>query len=90
MLKYYLCHKCSGNLGHAHPELHGCRCISGWIRDWQEPVFLIQALEEQEKTAKMWKALKEEQNRAARIAHLYRREHHRKWWQDARPIEDIK
>jgi hypothetical protein len=35
----YLCHKCEGNLEQSHPaSAYGCRCISGYIRDWQKPV----------------------------------------------------
>lgn len=34
----YLCHKCSGLLAGQSKVLHGCGCISGWVRDWQEPV----------------------------------------------------
>jgi hypothetical protein len=35
----YLCHKCGGLLTRydADPALYGCRCISGYIRDWQSP-----------------------------------------------------
>jgi hypothetical protein len=55
MYKVYLCHKCSGLLSFAIPHdktysdmpkdhgLHGCGCISGWIRDWQAPVTLEEA-----------------------------------------------
>jgi len=34
-----LCHKCAGVLTHAPDEnmtaLHGCRCISGWVRGFE-------------------------------------------------------
>jgi len=43
-----LCHKCDGILdGDAHNTLYGCECISGWVRDWQEPISLKQAIQQQ-------------------------------------------
>jgi hypothetical protein len=48
--KVFLCHKCSGLLsfvpGMTAP-LHGCGCISGWIRDWQTPVTVTEAMLDQ-------------------------------------------
>jgi len=41
----YLCHKCSGLLAGQSKRLHGCSCISGWVRDWQEPVSELKALQ---------------------------------------------
>ena len=35
-----LCHKCSGLLcghGEAPNNAYNCGCISGYVRDWQEP-----------------------------------------------------
>ena len=51
----YLCHKCSGVLTAsdeerktlAYKRLHGCGCISGWVRDWQDPVTLAVAIQDQ-------------------------------------------
>ena len=42
MTQVYLCHKCSGLLSDfvlgKTTFFYSCGCISGYIRDWQEPV----------------------------------------------------
>lgn len=39
MEQVYLCHKCKGLLTACNePEFYRCGCISGYVRDWQEPV----------------------------------------------------
>jgi hypothetical protein len=48
-----LCHKCSGLLQGSLPyETYGCRCISGYVRDWQTPITPVQALAEQKANLK--------------------------------------
>src|SRR5881394_2983932 len=32
-----LCHKCGGALTGDDKRLYSCHCISGYVRDWQEP-----------------------------------------------------
>ena len=53
-----LCHKCSGVLVAFREEdrigLYGCSCISGWVRDWQEPVTRAQAIAAQVKATEGW------------------------------------
>jgi hypothetical protein len=39
-MDFYLCHKCCGNLSRSHESLYGCRCISGYVRDFYAPVTL--------------------------------------------------
>ena len=64
MKTIYLCHKCSGLLGSTDrgqdcSALRGCRCISGWIRDWQVPVTLEEAIADQKRQKEAmakWKA----------------------------------
>ena len=49
MTNYILCHKCSGVLaGPSDPRLHDCRCMSGWIRGFEPPLILEDAIAEQE------------------------------------------
>lgn len=45
MEKVYLCHKCSGLLSKntTRLPLHGCGCISGYIRDGQIPFTELEA-----------------------------------------------
>jgi len=66
MQKTYLCHKCSGDLGNGN-GLYGCACISGWIRDWQEPVTIEAAQVVQAKA-------RESHARHARIQFIRHRE----------------
>lgn len=41
---YILCHKCQGKLtGPMDSGLKNCRCISGWVRGFEEPLTLVQA-----------------------------------------------
>ena len=47
----YICHKCSGLLAGQSKLLHGCCCISGWVRDWQEPLSERKALQIQHDNA---------------------------------------
>lgn len=54
MSAIYCCHKCGGNLGDRHPALYGCSCISGWVRDWQEPTPLAEALAYQRDRTREW------------------------------------
>lgn len=42
--RVYLCHKCSGALTQTRAFLFGCVCISGWVREWQEPVSIEDAV----------------------------------------------
>jgi len=43
--KFILCHKCLGVLSGETKDtpLQHCRCISGWIRGWEESVSFAQA-----------------------------------------------
>jgi hypothetical protein len=70
--------------------LFTCGCISGWIRDWQVAIPISEAIPLQAK-AKEWREnLRAEQVRNDRINHLFRREHHRKWYETPQPLEYIK
>lgn len=44
----YLCHKCAGLLSPCDNKVfYHCRCISGYIRDWQEPTDIADVRREQ-------------------------------------------
>lgn len=56
MQNVYLCHKCYGELSYRKdgPKLlFGCGCISGWVRDWQEPITYDAALAIQTRTKRI-------------------------------------
>jgi len=68
-----LCHKCGGALTGNYPELYSCGCISGWVRDWQRPVALDTALNDQIEATERRLARWKEQGRTLRECRPYQR-----------------
>jgi hypothetical protein len=60
----FLCHKCGGNLTKHVEPLYDCGCISGWVRDWQEPVTLENAVKGQIEASTRRRLLYIEQERS--------------------------
>lgn len=63
-----LCHKCSGVLSKSEHEdtsgLHGCECISGWVRGFEPNLTREEAIAEQIKACDQWIELFQHQGRS--------------------------
>lgn len=65
-----LCHKCSGLLTSGPKPLYSCECISGYVRGFEKPVNIDEALAEQIKTTKDNLALYRGQGRNENGQHI--------------------